>query len=436
MEKDKPSWLEDAEKVLIRYCGPFSPFLIERSEGAYVYTTDGRAILDFTSGQMCAIFGHNHPDIVAAMNAAGAASIHLLSTMLSPEVVALGRELASILPKGLDRCMFLNTGSESNEAALRMAKLVTGGFEVIAFGGSWHGMTAGAQSYTYSLTRRGYGPGMPGSLMLPAPNAYRCPIGHCKDNCDNSCLEMGIKLVDQQSVGAYAALIAEPVLSAAGIIELKPAYVKRLQELCRERGLLLILDEAQTALGRLGNNFAFEDYDDHPDFLTLSKTLGGGLPLSATICSAAIEEESHNRGFIYVTSHVSDPLCAAIGLAALEILQRDKLAERAKKMGAYLKTSLLELQTRHACIGDVRGKGLLLGMEIVKDRESREPNPSLGHRISEECLRLGLSMNIVRVKGFGGVFRIAPPLIVSKQEIDLGVSILDEAIRNCTATGH
>lgn len=431
MENPYPEWLQEAESFLIRYCGEFSPFLIEKARGAYIYTADGRAILDFTSGQMCSVFGHNHPAILRAMQAAGEQSLHLLSTMLSPPVLELGRKLVALLPEKLDKCIFLNTGSESNEVALRMAKLATGGFEIVGFAGSWHGMTAGAQSYTYSKTRRGYGPAMPGSLMLPAPYAYRCPVQHCRGTCDNTCLEAGMQWVDEQSVGAYAALIAEPVLSAAGIIELPPAYVKRLKELCEERGLLLIFDEAQTAFGRLGYNFAFEAYDVTPDFLALSKTLGGGMPLSAAITSKEIEAQCFGNGFIYITSHVSDPFCAAVGLATLDILVAEEMAKRAEEQGNYLKAQLLELQRRHECIGDVRGKGLLLGVEIVKSRESKTPDSDLGARISARCLELGLSMNIVRVKGFGGVFRIAPPLTVTKEEIDLGVDMLGQAIADC-----
>ena len=152
-----------------------------------------------------------------------------------------------------------------------------------------------------------------------------------------------MQLVDEQSVGAYAALIAEPVLSAAGIIELPPAYVKRLKELCEERGLLLIFDEAQTAFGRLGYNFAFEAYDVTPDFLALSKTLGGGMPLSAAITSKEIEAQCFENGFIYITSHVSDPFCAAVGLATLDILVAEEMAKRAEEQGNYLKAQLLEL---------------------------------------------------------------------------------------------
>jgi 2,2-dialkylglycine decarboxylase (pyruvate) len=423
------SWREEAEKTLIRYCGEFSPFLISRSLGSYIFTTEGKAILDFTSGQMCSLLGHNHPAIVQAIKKSCDDSLHLLSTMLSPPVVQFCQELIAILPEGLDKAMLINTGSESNEVAIRMAKLTTGGFEVVGFTGSWHGMTAGSQSHTYSHTRKGYGPVMPGSLAVPAPYAYRCPIRHCEGICDNTCLEVGMDLVDKQSVGSYAAFIAEPILSAAGIIELPGDYLKRLKELCSERGLLLILDEAQTGLGRTGRNFAFERDGILPDFLTLSKTLGGGMPLAATITSKEIEEDCYQKGFINVTSHMSDPMPAEIGLAMLHTLINEELVSQAEEKGRYLKRLLLDLQAKYECIGDIRGRGLLLGIEIVKDRVRKTPDPELGHRISEQCLRLGLSMNIVRVKGMGGVFRIAPPLTVSYRELDLGVSILDEAMK-------
>lgn len=426
---EKATWLKEAEETLVRYCGEFSSLLVVNALGSYIYTKEGKRILDFTSGQMCSVYGHNHPEIVAAIERATKGSIHLLSAMLSPSVIELSKQLVALLPNGLDKCLFLNTGSESNEIALRMAKLSTGGFEVLGFIGSWHGMTAGAQSSTYSHTRKGYGPAMPGNLSIPAPYAYRCPIKHCKGKCDNTCLEVGIGLTDRQSVGAYAACIVEPILSAAGIIELSSSYLKKLKELCEERGIPLILDEAQTGLGRLGKNFGFEELGVVPDILTLSKTLGGGLPLAATITSKAIEEDCYEKGFISVTSHTSDPLPAEVGLAMLDLLIKDKMADRAEQQGNYLKAQLQSLQEKYECIGDVRGKGLLLGMEIVKDRATKETDTELGYLIAQHCLELGLSMNIVRIKGMSGVFRIAPPLTITKAEIDLGITILDEAIQ-------
>ncbi len=419
---------------LIRYGGEFAPFLIGRARGSYVYDQNNRAILDFTSGQMCAILGHNHPAILGAMQKSMDGALHLFSGMLSPPVLELARALGQVLPPELSKTLLLNTGSESNEAALRLAKLHTQGFEVVGFATSWHGMTAGSAASTYYAGRHGYGPTLPGSMVLPTPHSYHCPIKHCTEKCDMTCLEVGFDLVDRQSVGAYAAVIVEPILSSGGIVELPEGYLERLRQKAHERGMLLILDEAQTGMGRTGSNFAFERAGVIPDVLTLSKTLGAGLPLAATVTSAPIEEDCHRKGFLFYTSHVSDPLPARIGLAVLEVLQRDQLSARARELGGYLRTGLESLQQRHECIGDIRGRGLLLGVELVSDRQTRAPAGDLGARVSRRCLELGLSMNIIQLPGTGAVFRIAPPLTATRPEIDSGLEILDQALAECTST--
>ena len=193
--------------------------------------------------------------------------------------------------------------------------------------------------------------------------------------------------------------------------------------------MLLIVDEAQTGIGRTGLMFACERDGVAPDILTLSKTLGAGLPLSAVLTTAAIEELCHERGFLFYTTHVSDPLPAAVGLKVLEIVERDGLVQRAVTSGARLETGLRALQQRFGCIGDVRGRGLMLGMEIVQDRQSKQPAPDLGAAIARRCMELGLSMNIVQLPGMGGVFRIAPPLTIGDSEIDLGLDLLERAIK-------
>ncbi|PSN19913.1 aspartate aminotransferase family protein [filamentous cyanobacterium CCP5] len=419
------------EHHLVRYGGSFAPMLIQRAKGSYLYDRQGRQILDFTSGQMCATLGHNHPDVVQAIHKACEEVLHLFSGMLSPAVVELAEALCGLLPPSLQKALFLNTGSEANEAALRMAKLYTGGFEVVGLSASWHGMTAGASASTFVTARKGYGPAIPGNLALPTPNCYRCPIRHCQDQCDMTCLEVGFNLVDSQSVGAYAAVIVEPILSAGGIVEPPEGYFQRLQTYCQERGMLLVLDEAQTAFGRLGSLFAFEQLGIVPDILTLSKTLGGGLPLAATVTSDAIETDCFDKGFIYYTSHVSDPMPAAVGLAVLRVLTTQNLAEQALAQGAYLKRGLLKLKEQYEVIGDVRGRGLLLGVDLVKDRNSREPNPELGAAITRRCLELGLSMNITMLPGMGSVWRIAPPLTVTQAELDAGLAILEQALQDC-----
>ena len=420
---DREFWAR-ARRHMLRYGGEFVPFVAARAEGSFVWDAAGRRLLDFTSGQMSAILGHSHPEIVATVRDGIGRLDHLFSSMLSAPVVDLAERLAGLVP-ALPKVLLLSTGGEANEAAIKMAKLVTGGWEVVAFAQSWHGMTGGASSATYKAGRRGYGPAAVGSYAIPAPNSYRPRfegVGWREE------LDDAFDLVDRQCAGRLAAFIAEPILSSGGVIDLPLGYLAALKKKCAERGMKLILDEAQTGMGRTGTMFAFERDGVVPDFLVLSKTLGAGLPLAAVLTSAEIEEAAHARDFLFYTTHVNDPLPAMVGLKVIEVLERDRLAARAAAMGARLRAGLEALQQRHACIGDVRGRGLLLGVEIVADRASRRADAALSDRITDKALELGLSANIVRAGSSGGVMRIAPPLTVSEAEIDLGLDLLDRAI--------
>ena len=415
-----------ADDALIRYGARFMPMEIVRAKGSYVYDRAGNAILDFTSGQMSSVLGHSHPDIVATVSETIGTLDHLYSGMLAEPVVALAERLAAVTPEGLDRTMLLSTGGESNEAAVKMAKLYTGGYEVVGFSTSWHGMTGGAAAATYAAGRKGYGPTMPGSLSIPAPNSYRPRFG--ADGIDwRAELDDAFAQIDRQSTGNLAAFIAEPILSTGGVLDLPEGYLRALKDHCEARGMLLILDEAQTGLGRTGLMFAFERDGVTPDILTLSKTLGAGLPLSAVMTSREIEETCHERGFLFYTTHVSDPLPAAVGLKVLEIVERDNLCDRAQRMGALLEGGLRDLMQRHQAIGDVRGRGLLLGVEIVADRAGKTPSPEIGGAVTAYCMEHGLSMNIVSLPELASVFRIAPPLTVSEDEIAKALEIFDAA---------
>ncbi|MFE3455461.1 aspartate aminotransferase family protein [Nonomuraea sp. NPDC059194] len=425
----------DAERYLVRYGGEFTREIIDRAAGSFVYTADGRKILDFTSGQMSSILGHSHPEIVATVQRGVATLDHLFSGMLSRPVVDLARRLADTLPAPLEKTLLLTTGAESNEAAIRMAKLVTGRHEIVSFARSWHGMTQAAASATYSTGRKGYGPSAPGNFAIPVPNAYRPDFTTADGSLDwRRQLDFAFELIDAQSTGSLAACLVEPILSSGGIIEPPVGYFTALHEKCRERGMLLILDEAQTGLCRTGTWYAFERDGVVPDILTLSKTLGAGLPLAAVVTSAEIEQEAHERGFLFFTTHVADPLVAAVGNTVLDILIGDKLDERARSLGAFLRQGLVDIAERHAVVGDIRGRGMLAGLELVVDRETKRSSNELGPRVTRRCLELGLHTNIVQLPGMGGVLRMAPPLTATEDELSLGLTILDQAIGDACAT--
>jgi 2,2-dialkylglycine decarboxylase (pyruvate) len=422
---------EAANEYLVRYGGDAFPNLFRSAKGTIVKDSNGREYLDFTSGQMCATIGHNHPAIVDAVHRAGEKAFHFFSGMI-PEVVAeLAQTLArDWLPGDIKRSIFVNTGSEANEVALRMAKMYTDGYEVLALGGSWHGVTGSASSVSMASDRKFYGVPAPGVFVIPEPNAYRPYIqAETEEASALAGLELALKMFDMQSSGRGAAIIVEPVISAGGVLVPPKAFMQALRKAADDRGMLLIFDEAQTAFGRIGTKTGAEYFGVTPDIMSMSKTLGGGLPLAAVATTAKIEQDLHDKHFTFYTSHVSDPLGAEVGLAVLKVIAEEQLIARANEMGAYLRARLDELQQRYEVIGDVRGLGLLLGVELVRDRASRAPAHELGDLTTRKCFEKGLSMNIRRRPERGSVWRIAPPLTVSHDEIDRATAILDEALR-------
>jgi 2,2-dialkylglycine decarboxylase (pyruvate) len=273
-----------------------------------------------------------------------------------------------------------------------------------------------------------------GCFAIPAPNAYRPRFPGIDWQTE---LDDAFDLLDRQSTGNLAAFIAEPILSSGGIIELPEGYLAVLKQKCVERGMLLILDEAQTGMGRSGTMFAFERDGVVPDILVLSKTLGAGLPLAAVMTTDEVSQTADDRGFPFYTTHVNDPLPAAVGLKVIEVVQRDDLAARAADLGDRLKQGLRVLQQRYDCIGDVRGRGLLLGIQFeAVDRGHQQSARALSDAVTDNALKLGLSANIVRAGASEGVMRIAPPLTATEAEIDLGLELLDAAFEQTLDNLH
>jgi 2,2-dialkylglycine decarboxylase (pyruvate) len=411
-----------ANKALLHYGCDFADFVPVRASGCWLYDAGGNKMLDFTSGQMSAILGHSHPEIHATIKQASGTLDHLFSAMISEPVVALAEKLSAQEPE-LSKAMFLSTGGEANEAAIKLAKTVTGKWEIVTFTKSYHGVTAGSAAATFKVGRTGVGPMAPGYFAIPAPNAYkpRFPGVDWRRELDDA-----FEQVDAQCTGNLAAFIGEPILSSGGVIDLPEGYLAALKEHCRRRGMLLILDEAQTGLGRTGTMFAFQRDGVVPDILTLSKTLGAGMALSAVMTNDKVAALADEKNYFFYTTHVNDPLPAAVGLKVLEIVLRDNLMARAREAGDRLNAGLLRLKQRHACIGDVRGRGLLRGLEFtnVGGRDAT----AISNAVTEASLEVGLAANIVRSGTSGGTMRIAPPLIVKDEELDEGLALLDKAI--------
>ncbi|KAL1648125.1 hypothetical protein SLS58_002452 [Diplodia intermedia] len=427
----------DAEDCMLSFGSAFHPDIITHAKDGYIYTSDGHRMLDWTSGQMSCLVGHGNPDIVETITQHASNLDHLFSGMLSPPVINLAKRLTGLTPPGLDKAFFLSTGGESNEAAIKLAKSYTGKFEIVGLSASWHGVTGVDQAAAaqYLSGRTGHGPMMPGSLMLPAPNTYRSIFRHADGSYDwQTELDYGFSLIDRQSCGSLAALIVEVILSSGGMLVLPDGWLAAAKRHCEARGMLLIVDEAQTGIGRAGDMFAFEHDGVVPDILTLSKTLGNGVPLAAVVTSNEIARVTKERGFLFYTTHVNDPMPAAVGLKVLDIVVRDDLVANSRRLGARLQAGLRRLQERYGCFGDVRGRGLMAGVEIVSNRETKQGDAALGFRISSKMAELGVWAQLSSLPAFGGILRIAPPINITEEQIDHGLAVMEEALRVTAAT--
>ncbi|MDE0824112.1 MAG: aspartate aminotransferase family protein [Dehalococcoidia bacterium] len=393
--------------------------------GSVVRDVNGKEYLDFNSGQMCGALGHNHPRIIQALQESGETLIHSHMSMFNDKEIILAARLAEITPEGMDRSMFLTSGSDSNEAAMAIAKRYTGGYEIASPAVSFHGMNDSTRAVTFSGWHEGYGPYAPGHYPILAPYEYRCT--YCKDRggCDYTCLNTSFDLLDAQADGPLAAVITEPLFSAGGVIDLPDGWLRELKRKCEDRGALLIVDEAQTGLAKLGSMWGFEHEGVVPDIFTISKHFGGGVAISATITTDEIEEKVSASGLVVGHSHSNDPLPCNVAIASIDIVMEELLTEVAVRIGAYWREHLERLAQKHEIIGDIRGRGLLQGIELVTDRLTREPAYEQGKAIGRWCLENGL---ILSVRRKGSVFRFVPPFTTTEAQLDQAAEILDQAI--------
>jgi 4-aminobutyrate aminotransferase-like enzyme len=426
---DSAGWLalDDAHVAQSPYR---PPLVLAGGRACTVWDVEGRRFLDFESGQFCMATGHGHPHVAAAIAAQAEQLMQIGNRFTSPLRIELAQRLAALSPEPLSVCLFGSTGSEANETALRLAKRTTGRFEVVALERGYHGRTLGSFGLSSSARgmRRAYGPMAPGSVLIPTPYPYRCRFG-CGGECNLACFDQAVETIDRATSGDPAAVIVEFVLGAGGIVPVPADWARAVRAFCTERGALLIADEALTGLGRTGRWFAFEHTGVVPDLVVTSKALGGGMPLSAVIAPAPLAGEALAKGFLQAASHQGDPFQCAVALANLDVLEGEDLPGRATAMGALLGDRLAELERRFEIVGQVRGAGLLWGIEIVRDGGSRAEAPELASAVTVEAMERGLIVGGLR-PGIreANVMRLAPPLVIREDELDRAVAILEEAL--------
>ncbi len=393
--------------------------------GSVVRDVNGKEYLDFNSGQMCGALGHNHPRITQALQESCETLIHSHMSMFNDKEIILAARLAEITPDGMDRSMFLTSGSDSNEAAMAIAKRYTGGYEIASPAVSFHGMNDSTRAVTFSGWHEGYGPYAPGHYPILAPYEYRCAYCRDRGGCDYTCLNTSFDLLDAQADGQLAGVITEPLFSAGGVIDLPQGWLRELKRRCEDRGALLIVDEAQTGLAKLGSMWGFDHEGVIPDIFTISKHFGGGVAISAAITTDEIEEKVSGSGLVVGHSHSNDPMPCNAAIASIDIIMEEILVDVSQRIGEYWREHLERLAKKHHIIGDIRGRGLLQGIELVTDRDTREPAFDQGRAIGRLCLENGL---ILSVRRNGSVFRFVPPFTTTEAQLDEAAQILDHAM--------
>lgn len=406
-----------------------TPVVAARGEGAYIYDEDDRRYLDFTAGIGVTSTGHCHPRVVAAAQEQVGTLVHgQYTTVMHRPLLRLTERLGDVLPAGLDRLFYVNSGSEAVEAALRLARQATGRQNVIVFQGSFHGRTMGAASLTTSgvKIRAGIGPLMPGVVVSPFPYAYRLGVSEA-DAVAYALRELDYLFSTVTSPKDTAAVFIEPVLGEGGYVPVPDAFLQGLRERADRHGFLLVADEVQTGFGRTGTFWGHEPSGIRPDVVITAKGLASGFPLSAIAAPAAVMEKAWpgSQGGTYGGNAVS---CAA-ALATLDVIQEEGLVENAARMGERLRLGLEKVAEANPVIGDVRGRGLMLGNEFTAADGS--PDGATALRAQQAAAEHGLLLLTCAPEG--NVVRMIPPLIVDGDQVDNAVSLWAAAVEEAVA---
>lgn len=415
----------DKKYVSPSYTRPY-PLVIARGEGATVEDVDGNVFLDCAAGIAVNATGHSHPDVVRAVVEQAQRFLHMSGTdfYYDPQV-SLAEEMSTIAPfSGGGRSFFGNSGTEAIEASIKLARHRTGRQYLLAFLGGFHGRTMGSLALTASkaIQRKGFGPMMPGVVHAPYADCYRCPVGLTPESCAAECLnfieeQIFLHLVSPDEI---AAIVVEPIQGEGGYLVPPAQFLQRLRELATEHGIILIADEVQSGMGRTGRMFAVEHVGVEPDIVAVAKGIASGLPLGISTARVGLMEWPPGS---HASTFGGNPVSCAAALATIKLL-REQLVANASRVGGHLLEGLRAMAERHALIGDVRGRGLMIGVELVRNRDTKERATSEREAVVAAAFRRGLL-----VLGAGAnAIRICPPLVLTKAQADVALKILDEAI--------
>ncbi len=417
-----------------RYQKGWKPLHVVDAEGCYFYDAAGRKYLDFSSQLMCVNLGHRNPAVIRAIEAQARRLPYIAPGYATDARAELSKLLLEVLPPGLEKFFYATSGTESNEAAFKIARMVTGRNKIISRYRSYHGSTIGSIAATGDPRRWAMEPGgkAPGVVFAPEVNCYRCPLKHEYPGCGIACAEYIGHMIENE--GDVAAVIVEPVVGTNGVLVPPAEYLPRLREICDASGVLLIADEVMCGWGRTGRWFAVDHWGVRPDILVTAKGITTAyvpLGLCATTMKIAAFFEDHF--FAHGHTYEAHPLTLAPAVAAIGEYRRLNLIERASEMGKHLGARLQDLKARHPSVGDVRGLGLFWAVDLVKNRRSKEPfntkqDKVSGRPLMVDAIASDLMQRGVMIQGWLSHFVIAPPLIVSPEEIDAGVAALEECL--------
>ncbi|MGH7898994.1 MAG: aspartate aminotransferase family protein [Candidatus Binatia bacterium] len=398
-----------------------SELTLTAGNGAILEDVDGNRYIDFFAGVAVASLGHSHPHWVARMEA----QIRKLSvgSFTTENRLAFLEKLAGVTPGNLRRVQFYSGGAEAVEAAIRLAKSHTKNYEVLGFWGGFHGKTGGVMGLIGDPSKHGWGPFMGGRYSTPYADCYRCPLGLQYPSCGVACAEFARETIKNSTGGAIAAVLIEPMQGTAGNVVPPPEFLPAIRDIAHEAGALLIADEMITGFGRTGKMFGVDHTGVVPDIMTTGKGMASGYPVTAVISTDEISRaEPWAKPSGSSSSYGGNPLAATAALATLETVIDEKLAERSRTLGERMLARLRGMQEKYEFIGDVRGVGLLIGLDLVEDRKTKEPlAKALNERIFLECLRRGLL-----IMGYMPRVRINPPLTITEEQVDEALGILDE----------